>query len=98
MRILSRLTCLATLTAIAATAQIADAARRQYDELVRKQHVGGRITPEERQSMMKVFPRIHPARDSYGMTALTDLGAGAYKGEQGGLYPGGVNTMPRDHL
>jgi len=57
-----------------------------------------RITTEERQSMMKVFPRIHPAQDSYGMAALNDLGAGSYKGEQGGLYPGGVNTMPRDHL
>src|SRR2546425_6202380 len=98
MRIPPRLSCLATLAAIVAPAQIDDAARRQYDALVKKQHVGGRITAEERQSMMQVFPQLHPARDSYGMVALTDLGAAMYKGELGGLYPGGVNRTPPDHL
>lgn len=32
------------------------------------------------------------------MIALTDLGKGAYKGEQGGLYPGGENVPPAGHL
>ena len=27
-----------------------------------------------------------------------DLGTGTYKGEQGGLYPGGSNTVPPEHL
>ena len=38
--------------------------------------------------------KAHPARESTGMTALPDLGKGNYKGEQGGLYPGGENTPP----
>lgn len=40
----------------------------------------------------------HPARDSTGMVALTDLGNGTYKGEQGGLYPEGRNVPPPAHL
>ena len=40
----------------------------------------------------------HPPRSSVGLTALTDLGTGTYKGEQGGLYPGGSNTIPAQHL
>ncbi|MBK6730074.1 MAG: T9SS type A sorting domain-containing protein [Bacteroidetes bacterium] len=36
--------------------------------------------------------------DSTGNIPLTDLGAGTYLGEQGGLYPGGQNTMPSSHL
>ena len=90
--------CLTTLLSFAgAHAQIDDETRRQYDELVQKQHVGGRIKPEERQFMMKVFPQLHPARDSTGMIAIADLGKGLYKGEQGGLYPNGENAMPAAH-
>jgi hypothetical protein len=33
-----------------------------------------------------------------GQTALTDLGTGFYLGQQGGLYPGGSNTVPANHL
>ncbi len=32
------------------------------------------------------------------MIPLPDLGKGLYKGEEGGLYPGGVNTPPPAHL
>jgi len=32
------------------------------------------------------------------MIPLTDLGTGKYKGEEGGLYPGGKNTPPPNHL
>jgi hypothetical protein len=37
-------------------------------------------------------------RESTGMIPLTDLGAGSYKGEQGGLYPGGASVPPAAHL
>jgi len=40
----------------------------------------------------------HPARESTGLIPLPDLGTGMYKGEQGGLYPGGVNTPPTSHV
>jgi len=32
-----------------------------------------------------------------GLTPLTDLGAGMYMGQQGGLYPGGSNVRPAGH-
>jgi hypothetical protein len=35
---------------------------------------------------------------SVGLTPLSDLGQGTYKGFQGGLYPGGVNTPPASYL
>lgn len=34
---------------------------------------------------------------SVGLPPLNDLGPGFYMGEQGGLYPGGVNTRPAAH-
>lgn len=42
--------------------------------------------------------REHPARESTGLIPLPDLGKGVYKGQQGGLYPGGENTPPPAHL
>jgi lysophospholipase L1-like esterase len=92
------LVALAALLGTLFGAEIDEATRRQYEELVKRQHVGGRIKPEERQSMMKVFPQHHPARESTGMVALTDLGKKMYQGEQGGLYPGGENSMPAAHM
>jgi len=65
----------------------------------------GFLTPEER-AHFQATSRIdrqewiasHPARESTGLIPLPDLGKGMYKGEQGGLYPGGVNTPPEGHL
>ena len=37
------------------------------------------------------------AGTSTGMIPVNDLGAGFYKGVQGGLYPGGVNVRPAAH-
>lgn len=39
-----------------------------------------------------------PSQNSTGNVALIDLGTGTYQGFEGGLYPGGVNTPPADHL
>lgn len=35
------------------------------------------------------------SKASVGLTALPDLASGTYKGEPGGLYPGGTNEPPR---
>jgi hypothetical protein len=44
------------------------------------------------------YGKAHPPRDSIGLLPLTELGKESYQGEQGGLYPGGANTMPAEHL
>lgn len=41
---------------------------------------------------------IDCTRDSLGYVPINDLGINFYLGEQGGLYPGGLNTMPSAHL
>src|SRR5262249_7525367 len=63
------------------------------------------LTPEERahqQGNGKInreeWMASHPARESTGLIPLPDLGTAMYKGEQGGLYPGGANTPPAAHL
>lgn len=37
-------------------------------------------------------------RTSVGLTPLTDFGSDLYNGFEGGLYPGGSNEVPADHL
>ena len=49
-------------------------------------------------SVNEAWAKDHPPVDHTGMIPLTDLGTGKYKGEEGGLYPGGKNTPPPDHL
>src|SRR6266702_2534767 len=44
------------------------------------------------------YQKEHPPRESTGLIPLTDLSKGSYKGEQGGLYPGGENSVPAGHL
>ena len=46
---------------------------------------------------MQAYAKERPPRDSVGLIPLTDLGTANYLGEQGGLYPGGVNTPPTAH-
>lgn len=60
--------------------------------------VGRRLPREEQLRQQAEYVKNHPPRESVGLTALTDLGAGYYQGEQGGLYPGGVNVPPAGHL
>jgi hypothetical protein len=43
------------------------------------------------------FKKEPPSFDSSGLKPLTELGTGEYKGEQGGLYPGGKNERPAAH-
>ena len=43
------------------------------------------------------FSQIQCSNDSTGLIPLVDLGAGYYMGHQGGLFPGGNNTIPLAH-
>jgi hypothetical protein len=77
--------------------------KKQQQEKMQK--TLGFLTPEERAHMQgnnkinrEEWIAAHPARESTGLVPLPDLGTGTYKGEQGGLYPGGVNAPPPSHL
>lgn len=78
-------------------------------EIRRKVQAGEPVTPEERRLLQELntaqqkkrreeYLRGHKPIASSGNIALTDLGLGLYKGEQGGLYPGGKNAAPPAHL
>jgi hypothetical protein len=63
------------------------------------------LTPEQKAHMQATnkinrqdWIKEHPARESTGLIPLPELGKGTYKGEEGGLYPGGMNTPPAAHL
>ena len=99
----TRTPLLFALAAIVALSQDDTEARRRQQEMTRRSIE--QLTPEEKAHMQansKVnradWIAQHPSRESTGMVALTDLGKGTYKGEQGGLYPGGVNSIPAAHL
>jgi hypothetical protein len=82
------------------------------DAIRRKVQNGEQLTPEERSALQKMkasqqaqqkkrreeYLKDHTPVSSTGNLALPDLGSGMYKGEQGGLYPGGSNTIPPAHL
>jgi hypothetical protein len=74
-----------------------------------KVQAGDPLTTEERQKLQQAnqaaqkkrreeYLKDHTPVSSTGNIALPDLGTGTYKGEQGGLYPGGSNTIPAAHL
>jgi hypothetical protein len=44
------------------------------------------------------YMKQNPPRSSVGLIPLTDLGTGVYKGQEGGLYAGGMNVSPFEHL
>ena len=84
---------------------VAGAALPQGGPSADKQRTMELLTPEQKahiQQTQKInrqeWMKEHPSRQSTGMIPLPDLGTGTYKGEQGGLYPGGVNTPPPAHL
>jgi hypothetical protein len=57
--------------------------------------LGAQAAQEQRR---RDYLKDHTPRSSTGLIPLTDLGAGTYKGEEGGLYAGGKNVAPADHL
>ena len=77
----------------------------RFEEVRARQRVGEPITAEEQAFIKKVqaefneaYVKKNPPRDFTGLVPLSDLGKRTYKGEEGGLYPGGVNTPPPAHL
>ncbi|MFB3829251.1 MAG: hypothetical protein ACE15B_20960 [Bryobacteraceae bacterium] len=98
--------------ALSAAALAQTAGDRRFEEIKAKRDRGGKITAEEQEFASRTIERRnqeaaakrfaeyakeHPARESVGLIPLPDLGRDRYKGEQGGLYPGGANTPPTAH-
>src|SRR5579871_5859712 len=50
------------------------------------------------QEKKRQYMKEHPPQSSVGLIPLTDLVAGRYKGEEGGLYAGGRNEPPQAHV
>ena len=88
--------------------QRVDAYRRKFWEVRKKQRQGDTLTPEEdtflkralesRRKNTEAYRKVNPPRESTGRVPLTELGKNTYKGQEGGLYPGGRNTPPEPHL
>jgi hypothetical protein len=52
----------------------------------------------EKAKKREQYKKEHPPQTSVGLTPLSDLGTGTYKGQEGGLYAGGKNVPPQAHL
>jgi hypothetical protein len=72
---------------------------REWAQEYRRRQMSKGGTPDQAQKkLMEDFRRKNPPRPSTGLVPLTDLGRGLYQGQEGGLYPGGVNVPPSQHL
>src|SRR5262249_45327745 len=99
----SKITSLLLMSALLVRAQD-EADRRRAAEIQEKIRNNQPVAAEDRAFMQQMqqrrnaeWAKTHPRRDSTGLTPLPDLGKGIYKGEQGGLYPGGENMPPPSH-
>jgi hypothetical protein len=59
---------------------------------------GQKASPEEVAKRREAYRKANPPRASIGLIPLVDLGTGQYKGQEGGLYAGGKNEPPSQHL
>ncbi|MFB3828213.1 MAG: hypothetical protein ACE15B_15700 [Bryobacteraceae bacterium] len=77
----------------------------RFEEVRARMRAGETVTAAEQEFIKKVqaelnedYVKKNPPRESTGLVPLCDLGKGTYKGEEGGLYPGGDNAPPPAHL
>jgi len=105
--------CLLLLVPLAAVAQSAQPDDPRFNQIKARHERGEKLTEDERDYAETTiehriqlntavrnadYAKVHPPRESTGMVPLTDLGQSTYKGEAGGLYPNGSNTLPAEHL
>ena len=106
MKTTRRIVILALLAPLALAPQdTREAEDQKVREIMMKNRRGEQVTAEEREFVkranaqrMEDFKKANPPRKSTGLIPLTELDKGTYKGEQGGLYPGGSNMPPQAHL
>lgn len=103
------LSIIACWCSISVAAQAASPVSPEIDAIRQKIANGIALTPQEMEAIQKfraerakatreAWLKGHTPQSSTGLIALPDLGAAMYKGEQGGLYPGGSNVVPTRHL
>ena len=68
--------------------------------IAKKRIAGEQVTLEETKLIMAgILPSVHESRTSTGLIPLTDFDTNVrYKGRTGGLYGGGKNEPPDEHL
>jgi len=102
----ARVALLAAVVLAAVVAGVARAGEEAIDwerarALLQKENQRQPLTPEEqaylnraREARGRTVTPPSPPKESWGLTPLTDMGAGTYKGETGGLYGEGSNVPP----
>jgi hypothetical protein len=63
----------------------------------RRQQQGQKQGQKQGDERFAEYAKTHPPQETTGMVPLSELGKGTYKGEEGGLYPGGTNQPPAAH-
>jgi enterochelin esterase-like enzyme len=59
---------------------------------------GAQQARSQMEQRRRQYMKDHAPQSSTGLIPLTDLGTGAYKGEEGGLYAGGKSVAPAVHI
>ena len=57
-----------------------------------------RPNSQQMEERRKQYMKANSPQSSIGLIPLTELGGGTYKGEAGGLYPGGKNVAPPEQV
>src|SRR5262249_53533651 len=89
--------------ALLAAQAVSTAERQRFDEIRTRVERGEQISADDRQFAQGVMARLQKMivgepREFTGLVPLPDLADKQYQGEDGGLYPGGRNTPPAQHL
>jgi lysophospholipase L1-like esterase len=89
--------------AVLAAQVVTPAERQRFDEIRTRVERGEQISAEDRQFAQGVMARLQKMivgepREFTGLIPLPDLAGTQYHSEEGGLYPGGRNTPPAQHL
>jgi len=72
------------------------AKQRRKEALTVEEEAYARRAAEWQRQRMETFRKDNPPRESMGFTPLSEF-SGEYKGQQGGLYPGGASVPPKAH-